>query len=231
MLLNIGPDLVVAFNSQLFIRATRILNDLNKIIYYCQDFESGFFPYGDEYIQAEKAIARSHNVIISTDLLKRFLADRQLLSQQRIFTTSPKIKPFDVPPQKTKRLFFYFRPEFFHRRNLPQTLMEAVVNFCQSHRGYEIYMIGTVDTRYSYKINGTSVYILNKLPTADYIQLISRLMWLYLMIYSAHPGVIAFQAAASGIPTVTNVFENRNARLLKQLSENIVPYDQCAKTY
>ena len=45
------------------------------------------------------------------------------------------------------------------------------------------------------------------------------------MIYSAHPGVIAFQAAASGIPTVTNVFENRNALLLRQISQNIVPYD------
>ncbi len=86
-------------------------------------------------------------------------------------------------------------------------------------------MVGSVDTCYSYKINGTSIYIINKLPKEDYIQLISSCDVAVSMIYSAHPGVIAFQAAASGIPTVTNVFENRDANLLKQVSENILPYD------
>ena len=86
-------------------------------------------------------------------------------------------------------------------------------------------MVGSVDTRYSYKINGNSVYIINKLPKKDYIRLISSCDVVVSMIYSAHPGVIAFQAAASGIPTVTNVFENRDATMLTQISENILPYD------
>ena len=125
------PDLVVTFNSHLFIKAKRICNNPNRIIYYCQDFEAGFFPYGDDYIKAEKAIASSHNIIISTDLLRNFLTDRQLLAHQRTFTTSPKIEILDVPPEKTKRLFFYFRPESFNQRNLPQTLMEVVRDFCK----------------------------------------------------------------------------------------------------
>ena len=86
-------------------------------------------------------------------------------------------------------------------------------------------MVGSVGTRYSFEINGTAIYIISKLPKKDYVQLISTSDAIVSMIYSAHPGVIAFQAAASGIPTVTNVFENRDACLLKQISENIVPYD------
>jgi hypothetical protein len=45
------------------------------------------------------------------------------------------------------------------------------------------------------------------------------------LIYSAHPGVVAFQAAASGIPTITNVFENRNEAFLKSISTNLIPFD------
>ncbi|MBA4142213.1 MAG: hypothetical protein H0X43_04220 [Nitrosospira sp.] len=223
--LKARPDLILAFNSQLFARAIQIHDNPNRTIYYCQDFEAGFFPYGAEYVEAEKAIACADNIIVSTDLLRRFMVDKQLLSHQRIFTTSPKIEPFDVSSEKTKRLFFYFRPESFHLRNLPETLIQVVREFCEKNSGYEIFLVGSVDTRYSYEINGTPVYVISKLPKKEYIQLISSCDAVVSMIYSAHPGVIAFQAAASGIPTVTNVFENRNATLLRQISENIVPYD------
>ncbi len=223
--LKYQPDLIVAFNNQLFIKALQICENPNRTIYYCQDFESGFYPFGAEYVEAEKAIASSHNIIVSTVLLKSFFIDKQLLRHQRIFITSPKIESFDVSREKTKRLFFYFRPESFHRRNLPQIIMEAARSFCEKHSGYEIFMVGSVETCYSYKINGTQIYVINKLPKEDYIQLISSCDVVVSMIYSAHPGVIAFQAAASGIPTVTNVFENRDANLLKRISENILPYD------
>jgi len=219
------PELVVAFNSQLFNKAKQIYNDPNRTIYYCQDFESGFFPFGAEYVEAEKAVATAQNIVVSTELLRKFFIDRQLLSHQRVFTTSPKFEVFDVRPEKMKRLFFYFRPESFHRRNLSEILMGAVQDFCEKHSGYEIYMVGSVDTRYSYKVSGTSVYVISKLPKKDYIELISSSDVVISMIYSAHPGVIAFQAAASGIPTVTNTFENRDAFLLRQISENILPYD------
>ena len=53
----------------------------------------------------------------------------------------------------------------------------------------------------------------------------ARIFALVSLIHSAHPGVIAFQAAASGIPTVTNVFGRRDAALLRRISDNIVPYD------
>jgi hypothetical protein len=224
--LEYQPDLTLCFNSKLFFKAKQLFSDPYRIIYYCQDFEAGFFPYGTEYVEAERAIASSRNIIVSTDLLRRFLVERHLInSRQRVFTTSPTIECFDVQPEKTKRIFFYFRPESFHGRNLPEILMEVVQDFCRKHGGYEIYMVGSVDTRYSYNINGTSIYVISKLPRNQYIRLISSCDVVVSMIYSAHPGVIAFQAAASGIPTVTNVFGNRSALLLKQISENIVPYD------
>jgi len=225
-MLKYKPDIIVGFNAQLTCAAHQMLPDNpERIVYYCQEFESGFFPFGVDYIIAERAIAGSLNLIVSTELLRKFLVNRGLINDQQVFITSPKIELFHVTQVKTKRLFFYYRPEIFHKRNLPEILMQAVQEFCSIYSGYEIFMVGSVATSYSFKINGTQIYVINKLSKEDYIKLISSCDAVVSFIYSAHPGVVAFQAAASGIPTITNVFENRDASLLKRISKNIVPYD------
>ena len=221
------PDIIIGFNAHLTCQAYSMLpNTPRRVVYYCQDYESGFFPYGDDYIIGKKAILGSQNLVVSTELLQSFLVKRNIVNDaQQVFVTRPNIEKFDVNETKTNRLFFYFRPESFHKRNLPETLMGAVSEFCNKYSGYEIFMVGSVATSYSFKINGTQIYVISKLPKNEYVELISSCDIVVAMIYSAHPGVIAFQAAASGIPTVTNVFENRDASLLRNISKNIVPYD------
>jgi hypothetical protein len=220
------PHLVVAFNAHLTCQAQQMLpSHLDRIVYYCQDFESGFFPFGMDYVIGERAVANTPNLVLSTELLKKYFEERGLVKDQRVFVTSPRIDPFPVKTERSKRLFFYYRPELFHKRNLPEALTDAAVDFCERHKGYEIYMVGSVATSYSYKLHGTQVYVISKLPKDQYIDLISSCDVVVSMIYAAHPGVIAYQAAASGMPTVTNVFDNRDAALLRRLSDNLVPYD------
>lgn len=224
--LKCKPSIIIGFNSHLTCLAHQMLSDNpERVVYYCQDFEAGFFPYGADYIIGEKAVAGSKNIIISTEILREFFTDNKLIKDQNVFVTQPKIEIFDVSRIKTNRIFFYYRPEHFNKRNLPETLKQAVYEFCNKYSGYEIYMVGSVATSYSFKINGTSIYIINKLPNKDYVELISSCDVVVSIIYAAHPGVIAYQAAASGIPTVTNVFKNRDSSLLKRISENIIPYD------
>ncbi|MFZ4413503.1 MAG: rhamnan synthesis F family protein, partial [Bacteroidales bacterium] len=223
--LKTSPDVILCFSNQLFTKASKLFNELDKTVYYCQEYEAGFFPYGSEFIEAEKAIANSKNIIISTVLLKNFLEKKNLLNDKRIYVTSPKIEQIDIKSGKWNKLFFYFRPEYFHARNIPEILWETVHEFCQKHKGYEIYMVGSIETRFSFEINGNPVFVLNKLPTEQYNELIATCDVVIAMIYSAHPGVIAFQTAASGIPTVTNIFESRDQKILKQISENFVPYN------
>jgi hypothetical protein len=66
---------------------------------------------------------------------------------------------------------------------------------------------------------------MSKLPEDDYLRVVSECDVVIALIYSAHPGVVAFQTAGSGIPTVTNVFNNRSVSLLRNISENFIPYD------
>ena len=220
------PTVIVAFNQQLFHKAREMFDDLDNTVYYCQDFEAGFFPYGAEYIMAESAVAASRNLIISTRLLRRFLDARGLLAgSANIFVTTPMIDPLDVAEIKSRKIFLYFRPEPFHSRNLPQVLLSAVERLCEKHSGYEIYMVGSVATSYSFPSGGNAVFVMKKLPKEDYTRLIASCDIVVALIYSGHPGVVAFQAAASGIPTVTNIFESRNAAVLRDISDNLIPYD------
>ncbi|WP_342230520.1 glycosyltransferase, partial [Yersinia enterocolitica] len=122
-------------------------------------------------------------------------------------------------------IFFYFRPEKFNSRNMPEVILTTVEQFCKKHSGYEIFLVGTVDTSYSIKIHNTDVTVLSKLPKKEYIDLLASCDVVIALIYSAHPGVIAFQAAASGIPTVTNEFDNRKKDYFLKISNNLIPYN------
>lgn len=224
--LRARPNVIVSFNSELLLKARDIFGDLSRTIYYCQDFEAGFFPMGTSYVRSEMAIASSRNIIVSSALLKKFLLQRGLLTdRQNVYVTTPAIDAVEVAPEKSKRIFFYFRPEQFNARNLPEMLMEAVEQFCVKHTGYELYLLGSVDTCLSYSLNGNQIFVISKLSKDEYIKFLKTCDAAVSMIYSAHPGVIAFQTAASGIPTVTNVFDNRDAEFLQSVSSNIVPFD------
>lgn len=219
------PDLIVGFSNHEVNKALAMFNSPDRLVYYCQEYEAGFYPFGTDFIKAERAITIPRNIILSTGLLKNFLQKKKLLKNSNVFVTSPEIDVLPIKTEKTKKLFFYFRPEYFHTRNIPEILWETVHRFCETHSGYEMYMVGSIETRFSFEINHNPVFVLSKLPKTDYFDLIASCDVVVAMIYSAHPGVIAFQAAASGIPTVTNIFDNRDAATLKQISENIVPFD------
>ncbi|STX50212.1 Rhamnan synthesis protein F [Legionella busanensis] len=224
--LNCTPTLIICFNCDLFHRALRLFKNPGKIIYYCQEFEACAHPLGDRYIEVERAIYKAQNIILSTEILKKYLISRNLITEdKKLYITSPKIEPIDVIQEKKKKLFFYFRPERFNLRNLSNLLRETAEEFCKKHRGYTIYMVGTVNTRYSYEVNGTQIFVLSKLSKQQYFDLIASCDVVISMIYAAHPGIIAYQAAASGIPSITNTFDNRDKAFLKKISKNIVPYD------
>lgn len=228
------PDVIISYNHHETLKAFSLFGKPERVVYYCQEYESGFYPYGTNFIEAERALVKTHNLIISTVLFKNFLEDKRLIMAKNVFITSPVIEALDVLPGKSKKLFFYFRPENFHSRNIPEIIWEAVNEFCNRHTGYELYLAGTIETRFSFEINNNEVYVLSKLSKEDYFNLLKSCDLAVAFIWSAHPGVIAFQAAASGIPTITNIFDNRNANVLQRISDNILPFDPvsenlCAK--
>lgn len=223
--LRAKPGLIFCFDYETFFIAKELIGDLEHTIYYCQDTEAGFHPLGSLHIRADRAVYESKNIVLSTILLHRYFSQKSLLSCDNIYITAPPIEPFPIVREFRKRLFFYFRPEQFNTRNMSQHIMECVERFCAQYSGYELYLMGTVDTCYSINANSNKIVVLSKLEAEKYFEIIGSCDVVIALIYSAHPGVIAFQAAASGIPTITNTFDNRSADELKRISNNIIPYD------
>ncbi len=223
--ISYSPTLVMCFNHHHVNQINKLYPWPERIVYYCQDFEAGFFPFSKDYIDAERALVQSRNIILSTEMLKNYLEQGGYLASKNIFVTTPSIDVLEVSDQKSNKIFFYFRPEGFNSRNIAEIIWEAVHEFCTRNRGYELYLVGTVETYFSMELSNNKIYVLGKLPKEEYQQLLTTCDAVIAMIYSAHPGVIAYQAAASGIPTITNVFRNRNAQQLKNISSNILPFD------
>jgi len=219
------PHLVLSTSSQLTLQAIREFGDAGRVVYYCQEFESGFFPLGAQFAMAEQAVHDAGALVVSTRPLEDFLRARGLIHAQPVCRRAPAIAPVALAPGRQRRLFCYFRPEFFNTRNMPEAVLEAVEHFCARNEGYEIYLAGTVATSYSYTLGNNQVFVLSKLERARYEELLGSCDAAVALIYSAHPGVIAYQAAASGIPTVTNVFGNRDSAWLREVSDNLVAYD------
>ncbi|WP_070968016.1 hypothetical protein [Vibrio sonorensis] len=225
-LLDKRPSLIYCFDTETFFQSIDIFDDISKTVYYCQDYEAGFSPFGSMYARCQSALYKSKNIVFSTRFLRDFVKEQGLLASKNSHITAPRIDIIDdIDLKKNKRLFFYFRPEAFNTRNMPEDILSSIMDFCEKYSGYELFLVGTVDTDYSYSVNNNRINVISKLPKEEYISLIKTCDVVVSLIYSAHPGVIAYQTAASGIPTVTNSFANRTEKELRHISENIVTYD------
>jgi hypothetical protein len=219
------PLLVYAFDVACIRLANALFRDIAPIVYYCQDFEPSFPPNGSEYVEALRATFSVDNMVVSTTLLYNFLLNSQAISAKNIWVTSPEISPVEIRESIPGQIFCYFRPEEFNRRNLSNLLLEACLELAESGMEYRFFLVGSVETDLAFKVKNSDFIFLSKLEKNDYISLMASSSAVVSLIYSAHPGVIAFQSASSGIPTVTNTFDNRSSNYLSKISKNIIPWN------
>lgn len=127
--LTVRPDLIVCFTYDLFHKGARLLKDINKVIYYCQDFEACNFALGEHYIEVEKSIVNARNLIISTQILKNFFVKRGLITHNNTYITSPQIEPLNVSPEKENVCFFIFDQNNTLNAICPLLLLVWLKNF------------------------------------------------------------------------------------------------------
>jgi O-antigen biosynthesis protein len=224
------PDLIYSFDSETFHQAIDVFSDKGDIIYYCQDDEAGFHPFGTLFVRSRKANILAKNCVFSTKMLFDYFSDNGFIDKiGNYHISAPKI---DIIEQhrikvssKRKKIFFYYRPEAFNSRNLDRMIADAIFRLSKESVEFDAFLVGGVETSFSQRFVNINVTVINKLPKEKYFELLMSCDLCVAMIYSAHPGVIAYQAAASGIPTITNTFSNRNETFLKKLSSNLIPYN------
>jgi len=79
----------------------KLLNKNPNIIYFIQDYESGFFPLGSEFVEATESYDLPHFAIFSTPMLRDYFNAKYIgvykwnesVGDARSFSTLPSIKP------------------------------------------------------------------------------------------------------------------------------------------
>lgn len=200
------------------------------LLHYCLESDEIFHLPGPLQLRCQRSIHKSRNLVIHSGLLARYIESRGYLHPEaRVHLAPATVKYISgiQPGQTDRSLFFYFRPEQHNLRNMAAEVWKAAETFAERHagEGWTLYLMGTVGTNLSKVVAGNDIVVLSKLPMADYQAIISRARAAVALIQAPHPGVIAFQAAASGIPTVTNTYVNRTAADLRSISKNIIPWE------
>jgi hypothetical protein len=84
--------------------ATQKLLKNPNIIYFIQDFECLFFPYGSQFIEVAETYDAPHFAIFSTEFLREYFRVKKLgvyrqsqsLGDERSFASMPAIKPVNI---------------------------------------------------------------------------------------------------------------------------------------
>jgi len=221
----IDPKLVIAFDAKTNLYAIENLGIGEKTIYYCQDLEAGFHPFGSLYIWSLRSLYKSQHLVVSTkELLNEFLQN-SLLSTSSIHVTYPTVESFPIEKSPERQVFAYFRPESFNSRNLAEHIWNATIEFCKIRTGWTFLLVGTHGTNFEMTLGGNHIVVSSKLIKEDYRSQLAK-SWLALsFIYSSHPGVLAFETSFSGIKTVTNTFGLRSKEYFSSVNDNLIGVD------
>jgi hypothetical protein len=215
--------------------------NLDRFIYFIQEFEPLFYPYGSYYSLAMQSYAFPHFAVFSTAILRKYFQEHSLsvFSEKldnefsaTFHNAVLKVKPLNQLNQRTTRkLLFYFRPEFHADRNMYEigftALKQAIENGAFASGDWEFYGIGSLLPAKS-KIQLTEDHyleIIPKLNLEDYAKLLPDFDIGLSLMLSPHPSLVPIEMCAAGIVTVTNTFANKTEIELSRISKNFV----CAK--
>lgn len=159
------PDLIITFDTTTTLAACDDWGLASRTIYYCQDFEAGFHPYGFAYTQALRALRVAEHMVVSTPQLKDFLDRGGFLTTRDVSVTVPRVKKLRAREKIKGRVFVYFRPELFNTRNLADLLLPQILEFCETHAGYEFFLVGSVATDLAFTYGENTITVLSKLAS------------------------------------------------------------------
>ncbi len=219
------PKLVVTFDARTNLYAIENLGLRDISVYYCQDLEAGFHPFGSIHLWSLRSVVKSKYLVVSTKDLNDDLVHRGLIEDQAVCIVDPAITTIVPHREPSKLVFCYFRPEFFNSRNLAEHIWVTIQDFCAIRTGWTFLLVGTQGTNFEMQVNGNLISVVSKLPKSTYLSYLEKSFLTISFIFSSHPGVFAYQSAYSGIKTITNTFGPRTKEVLQARSKNLVGVD------
>lgn len=237
--LEIGAgDRIIAYSSSTARVASQIVksNKLPPFYFFIQEFEPVFHAGNSTYfVTAEpfyysnyKAIFNSnflHDYFISNSIGNKSIADGESYVFEHAIRKSP-IDRAKLASRKNKKFIFYARPESHAERNLfevcvcalEKAVLDGVFGADWSFTG-----VGTLGTYAQLDLPfGRKLDLIPKLAGKDYYRELQEFDAGMSLILTPHPGVVHYEFARAGIPTVTNTYFNRSKEQMAVISKNII---------
>lgn len=190
--------------------------------YLIQDFEPGFYAWGQEHGLATASYDLNFTPIFNTSYLRRYFAGMGYgFADQNALTLRPAIV---VPryaslarshPGARRQLALYGRPEV--SRNMFPLAVESIAKFLtDADLGPADITVVSAGMKHSDITlpNGVRLHSLGKLPLQDYPSFLSDSDVGLALMYSPHPSHLPIEMAAAGVKTVTNAFSQKDLSTL-----------------
>ncbi|MFJ4141185.1 hypothetical protein [Pseudomonas sp. NPDC089734] len=204
-------------------------------LYLIQDFEAGFHPFNTLYCMARNSYDFHYHTLSSSRALLEYLKCHGIISSDIKYKAisfdnacSSSIYSFhEFAREKSaprKRFVFYSRPAV--NRNMFEmaalALIDAYSKGAFNPEEWEFYGMGIGNTTV-HLARGVEVKQLPRMTLDEYKTITKTFDLCLTLMSSPHPSLIPMDLAASGAIVVTNTFETKTSRYLKDISENIIP--------
>ena len=210
-------------------------------IFFIQEFEPDFHAEGDMRTFVHNAFLLRHIAIYNSDELRQYFQEYTNVfarqgAEYQYCTIENSVGGIELDldaynelrsAAATKTLVFYGRPEAHAARNHFATfvlgLRMAIRNGVFDEGSWEFVSIGSLAHEGSFPIVGPHhLKIVTKAPFAEYVALLQSADVGASFISTPHPGIVHFQMAAFGLPTVTNTTPIRSQAWLRACNENLI---------
>ena len=183
-----------------------------RFVYLIQDYEPGFYPWGDEYAGAPASYGLAYDPVVNTTYLADFL-EAQGHSLQRPIVFQPAIDVSHyarlrrAPREGPRHIALYGRPEV--SRNMFHTSVQALGWFIErenlSPGEIRVSSVGLGHENILLP-NAVELQSLGKLPWAEYPGFLSGVDVGLSLMLSPPPSHVPLEMAAAGARVVTNQF-------------------------
>jgi len=217
------------------------LTNEHRFILLAQEYEPIFEEHGSSHALIASAYSLPHFPIFNSKALLSYFRtnkigifcnlenpisglDYAVFEHVLSMVEKPSIE--EMSSRITNRFGMYARPERHAKRNLFALgiiALRQAIDEGYFRGNWEFFGLGSAFPG-SIELGLTSrLQLLPKMSELDYRDFRKSIDVALSLMYSPHPGLVAFELAAAGARVVTNTYENRSDVDLRRISGNIIP--------
>lgn len=206
----------------------------NKLIYFIQDYEPGFYPWSSRYLMADstyKADVPMVAVFNSKLLYDYFKKNEYQFANEHYFepVLNDALKKYLLENSKKferkKQILIYGRPGT--QRNAFELIVASLNQWCKKQKDAKEWNIISAGEEFAdvELCNGQKIKAVGKLPLDEYGKMMLETKVGISLMVSPHPSYPPLEMSTFGVKVITNTYGNKD---LSSFNENMVSLSNCS---